>query len=84
MWHMPQGVQCDPPQVRWKASPELLSVQSESSTTNESAAVANPTPAQVAGVPASLKKAQAVLLAAKVDYNVTEPELHALPASISI
>ena len=40
----------------------------------ESAAT-NPTPAQVASAQASLKKAQAVLLAAKVDYNVTDQVL---------
>ena len=44
----------------------------------ESAAV-NPTPAQVASAQASLKKAQAVLLAAKADYNVTEQVLPTLP-----
>jgi hypothetical protein len=42
-------------------------------------ATTNPTSAQVASAQASLKKAQAVLLAAKVDYNVTEPVLSTLP-----
>ena len=41
--------------------------------------MANPTPAQVASAQASLKKAQAVLLAAKVDFNVTEQVLPTLP-----
>ena len=73
MWHMPQGVQC----VRksdGKRHPNCYPCNLKARQTNESAA-ANPTPAQVAGAQASLKKAQAVLLAVKVDYNVTEPVL---------
>ena len=42
-------------------------------------AAANPTLTQVASAQASLKKAQAVLLAAKVDCNATEQVLPTLP-----
>jgi hypothetical protein len=42
-------------------------------------ATANRTPAQVASAQASLKKAQAVLLAAKANYKVTDPVLPTLP-----
>ena len=45
----------------------------------DASSIVNPTPAQVTAAQASLKKAQAVLLAANVDYNVTQPVLPNLP-----
>ena len=45
----------------------------------DASSIVNPTPAQVAGAQVSLKKAQVVLLAANVDYNVTQPVLPNLP-----
>jgi len=53
-----------------KRNPNCYPCNLKARQAKESSA-ANPTPAQVASAQASLKKARAVLLSTKVDYNVT-------------